>query len=207
MDKVDELVDEMLLGDYKKIKLVEQASDMVDVILDDCGKDHKKKKKAMKEEVSVSMNISALTAAGIVGLTAAAIANRVAYCKEKYKNDEPSKKRCIWLWVKKKKEKSKIKEVVNQIDHVPDESAEAEHDKIKDELSKDERQLDEVENALESEPKQDGDEQLAALEDEMSKEQETRTSESAVDLVKKAFKEVKEARRVPYPEMKEEKAI
>ena len=128
MDKVDELVDEMLLGDYKKIKLSEQASDMVDIILDNYDEN--------------------------------------------------------------------VEEVVNQIDHVPDESAEGEHDKIKDELSKDERQLDEVENALDSEPKQDGDEQLAALQDEMSKEEETRTTESVVDLVKKAFKEVREEKAV-----------
>ena len=46
---------------------------------------------------------------GIAGLTAAGIANRVAYCKLKYKNDKSKAKRCIWWWVKDKKEKAKDK--------------------------------------------------------------------------------------------------
>lgn len=153
MDKVDKIVDEILTGDYKKVKLAEQAGDLVDVILDDCGEDHKKKK---------------------------------------------------------------VKEIANTIDHVPDESAEGEHDKIKDQLGKDEKKVEEnkIENALDSEPKQDGDEQLAAVEDEMSKEQSTKT-ESAVDLVKKAFKAVKEEKSMDpvylvkkaFKGVREEKAI
>jgi hypothetical protein len=36
MDKTDKLVDEILDGNYKQVKVVESAMDMVDVILDMC---------------------------------------------------------------------------------------------------------------------------------------------------------------------------
>jgi hypothetical protein len=44
---------------------------------------------------------------GIAGITAAAIANRIGYCKLKYKDDKSKAKKCVWWWVKDKKEKNK----------------------------------------------------------------------------------------------------
>jgi hypothetical protein len=177
MSRTDKIVDEILVGDYKKVKLAEQAGDLVDVILDNCGKPHGKKKKMMENE------------------------EYKAYFKDMLKKhgyDSPAdipadKKKEFFNAVDAGWKGEKVEEIANTIDHVPDESAEGEHDKIKDQLGKDEKKLEEVENALDSKPKEDADEELSSLEDEMSKEEEART-ESAVDLVRKAFKSVREER-------------
>jgi hypothetical protein len=183
MNKIDNLVDEILTGNYKKVKMAEQAGDLVDVILDNYGKDYGKKKMMENEDYK-------------------------AYFKtmlKKYGYDSPAdipadKKKEFFNAVDKGWKGEKVSEIANDIDHVPDESPEDEHDKIKDQLGK--PAVSEVENSLDSEPKQDADDQLSSLEDEMSKEEKFRT-ESAADLVKKAFMKVREE-KISVKEIKED---
>jgi len=57
----------------------------------------------VKEDMTRGMAI------GMAGLAGAAIANRVAYCKEKFKDDSKKRNKCIYWYVKKEKEKQKEK--------------------------------------------------------------------------------------------------
>jgi len=165
MSKLDNMVDQILSGDYKKFKLAEQAGDLVDVILDNFVGEGKEEYRAYFKTMLKKHGYNSPA-------------------------DIPAdKKKEFFNAVDKGWKGEKVSEVVNDIDHVPDENPEEEHDKIKDQLGKEEVQ--EVENALDSVPKDNADEELSSLDDEMSKEQEART-ESAVDLVKKAFQKVRE---------------
>jgi hypothetical protein len=128
--ETDQLVDDILDGNYAKVKITEQATDMVDVILDMCGKDHSKKKKAVKEETEYQKFFKSTL--------------------QKYGVDSPNK-----LEGEKKKEffnkidkgwkgKKEVAEVVNAIDHVPEEDADEETQKLKDEMGKEEKYRQEL---------------------------------------------------------------
>lgn len=123
--EADQLVDDILDGKYSHVKLTEKAQDMVDVILDMCGKDHGKKKKAIKEETEYQKFFK--TTLQKFGVKSPA-------------ELEGEKKKEFFDAVDKgwKGNKEEVEEAVNAIDHVPNEEADEELSSIEDELGKEE---------------------------------------------------------------------
>jgi hypothetical protein len=149
-------------------------------------KEDKQMDNKISKELNQEISSSTILGAGIVGLGAAAIANRVAYCKEKYKDDASKAKKCVFWYVKKEKEKAKKKDKVKEahelVDTVFDEPAEFKKagvnreademvDVILDNCGKD-HSVEEVENQLQNAPTDDPGEEEDRLKADIGGEDE-----------------------------------
>lgn len=121
MDKTDKLVDEILDGNYKQVKVVEAAMDMVDIILDmnlTEGSGYQEYFKGMLQKFGVNSP------------------NEL----------QGEKKKQFFAAVSKGwKGKKKVSEVANAIDHVPDEDSDEIISNIEDELGSEERDRKQLE--------------------------------------------------------------
>jgi hypothetical protein len=122
MSDSDKLVDEILNGNYKEVKVVEEAMDMVDIILDiniKEGSEYQEYFKGMLQKFGV---------------------------KSPSELQGDKKKQFFAAVSKGWKGKKKVSETVNAIDHVPEDNSDELLTSIEDELGREEENRDQLEH-------------------------------------------------------------
>jgi len=132
MSNTNKLVDDILDGKYNEVKIIESASDMVDIILDMCGEEHSKKKKGVKEGTEYQEYFKGMLQKFGV--------------KSPNELDGEKKKQFFAAVSKGWKGKKGVAETFNAIDHVPDEDADELLSNIEDELGSEEKNRKQLES-------------------------------------------------------------